>query len=163
MRGDIFMGTKPVYDRTAAIAYAHRHAFTYNSAYYNFDKLGGDCTNFISQCLYAGFPQMNYSKNGWYYKNAGNRSPAWTGVQFLYAFLVSSGKRPGPSAAEIPASDAVPGDVIQLSFDGIKFSHSLFVVEKGERGILIATHSDDSDYRALDSYNYRFDRGLHIL
>ena len=42
------------YDRQAAVAYAHRWAYLRNPAFYNFDKLGGDCTNFASQCLYAG-------------------------------------------------------------------------------------------------------------
>lgn len=159
----IFLVSKPAYDRAAAVAYAHRYALKANSAYYNFDKLGGDCTNFCSQCLYAGFPQMNYSQNGWFYKNAGSRSPSWTGVEFLHDFLVSTGSRPGPSAKEIPAADASVGDIIQLSFDGIKFTHSVIVVERSERGILIATHSDDSDYRALSTYTYKLDRGLHIL
>lgn len=157
------MNAKPVYDRTAAITYAHRHAFTRNSAYYNFDKLGGDCTNFISQCLYAGYPQMNYSQIGWYYKNAGNRSPSWTGVEFLHDFLVSGGNRPGPGAVPVPAEEAIPADIIQLSFDGVKFSHSLIIVEKDERGILVTTHSDDADDRPLSSYTYRLARGIHIL
>ena len=44
------------YDRSAAVTYAHRWAFGRNPRYYNFDELGGDCTNFASQCLYAGAP-----------------------------------------------------------------------------------------------------------
>ena len=38
------------YDRGKAVAYAHKWAFGRNPAYYNFDKIGGDCTNFTSQC-----------------------------------------------------------------------------------------------------------------
>ena len=156
------MSKRLVYDRNAAVSYAHRYAFTPNSAFYNFERLGGDCTNFISQCLYAGYPQMNYSPHGWYYKNAGNRAPAWTGVSFLYDFLVSGTNRPGPAAVTVPVDETIPADIIQLSFDGIRFSHSLIVVETGERGVLVATHSDNSDYRLLDSYSYRLARGLHI-
>lgn len=157
------MSPKPVYDRAAAIAYAHRFAFKRNSAYFNFDKLGGDCTNFISQCLYAGFPQMYYNENGWYYKNAGNRSPSWTGVEFLHDFLMSGVNRPGPSAISVPVENAIRADIIQLSFDGNKFSHSLIIVEKRGHEILVATHSDDSDYRPLDTYTYTLARGLHIV
>ena len=38
----------------AEIEYARRWAFSANPAYYNFENIGGDCTNFVSQCLYAG-------------------------------------------------------------------------------------------------------------
>ena len=38
----------------AEIEYARRWAFSTNPAYYNFENIGGDCTNFVSQCLYAG-------------------------------------------------------------------------------------------------------------
>ena len=41
------------YDRQAAVDYAHRWAYHRNPDFYNFDELGGDCTNFASQCLYA--------------------------------------------------------------------------------------------------------------
>ena len=38
------------YDRQAAVDYAHRWAYHRNPDFYNFDELGGDCTNFASQC-----------------------------------------------------------------------------------------------------------------
>ena len=49
------------YDRQAAVTYAHRWAYHRNPDFYNFDELGGDCTNFASQCLYAGSGVMNYT------------------------------------------------------------------------------------------------------
>ena len=39
------------YDRQAAVRYASRWAYGRNPAYADFDALGGDCTNFASQCL----------------------------------------------------------------------------------------------------------------
>ena len=38
------------YNRTAAVDYARKWALKRNPAYYNFDSVGGDCTNFASQC-----------------------------------------------------------------------------------------------------------------
>ena len=35
------------YDRQKAIQYAEKWAFSRNPKYYNFDAVGGDCTNFI--------------------------------------------------------------------------------------------------------------------
>lgn len=43
-----------MYNREKAVAYAHRWAYGFNPAYGNFTDMGGDCTNFLSQCLHAG-------------------------------------------------------------------------------------------------------------
>ena len=42
------------YDRDRAVQYAHTWAFQRNPQYYSYDLLGGDCTNFASQCQKAG-------------------------------------------------------------------------------------------------------------
>ena len=49
------------YDRNAAVAYAKEWALGRNPAYYNFDGIGGDCTNFASQSIFAGAKVMNYT------------------------------------------------------------------------------------------------------
>ena len=86
------------YNREAAAAYAHKWAYGFNPDFYNFDDIGGDCTNFASQCLYAGGLEMNYTPVfGWYYRSVNDRAPAWTGVNELYDFLVNN-KGIGPRA-----------------------------------------------------------------
>ncbi|MDE5667595.1 MAG: amidase domain-containing protein, partial [Clostridia bacterium] len=78
------------YDRQAAYEYAKKWAFSRNPAFYDFSKIGGDCTNFASQCIYAGAKIMNFTPTfGWFYRSANDRTPSWTGVQFLYNFLVN--------------------------------------------------------------------------
>ena len=47
------------YDRGSAVSYAHRWAYDRNPAFYDFSPLGGDCTNYASQCLLAGAGVMN--------------------------------------------------------------------------------------------------------
>lgn len=42
------------YNRGKAVAYALEWAMSRNPAYLDFEELGGDCTNFASQCLLAG-------------------------------------------------------------------------------------------------------------
>lgn len=119
-----------MYNRDKVYTYAKKWAYSRNPKYYNFDSIGGDCTNFVSQCIYAGQNQMNYNKkNGWYYINANNKSPSWTGVDFLYKFLITN-KSVGPQGKETLINNLDIGDVIQLSFDGNTFSHSLIVVQK---------------------------------
>ena len=79
------------YNRQDAVNYANRWALSRNPAYYDYSNIGGDCTNFASQVLYAGTGVMNYnSENGWYYIDANNKSPSWTGVNFFYIFIVNN-------------------------------------------------------------------------
>lgn len=43
-----------MYDRNKSVEYARKWALGRNPLYYNYDNIGGDCTNFISQCLFEG-------------------------------------------------------------------------------------------------------------
>ena len=151
------------YNRASAVAYAHQWAFRRNPAYYNFDGIGGDCTNFASQVLYAGSGVMDYRPvYGWFYRSADDRTASWTGVEFLYNYLVRPEITPGPVAVEVTKREVEPGDLIQLSFQGINYRHCPVVVAVG-REILVAAHSEDSDYRPLSTYDYESARYLHIL
>ncbi len=53
---------KREYQREKAVEYAKKWAYRRNPEYYNYDAVGGDCTNFVSQCIYAGSQVMNYNK-----------------------------------------------------------------------------------------------------
>lgn len=155
------------YDRIKAVEYAHKWAMGRNPAYYDFERLGGDCTNFASQCVFAGAGVANRNPNtGWFFENASNRAPAWTGVEQLHEFLVNN-KGAGPVAVEVQAEDVLPGDICQLSFDGIRFSHSPVVValldDPNPDTILVAAHTFNCDNRALSSYTYNKARYLHII
>ena len=64
------------YDRPAAVAYAHRWAYGRNPRYYDYERVGGDCTSFASQCLYAGAGIMNFTRDlGWYYLDPERAQP----------------------------------------------------------------------------------------
>ena len=79
------------YNRKAAVAYADYWAYRRNPKYYAFDEIGGDCTNFVSQCVFAGCGVMNDTPDyGWYYYNVNDRAPAWTGVGYFYRFLTEN-------------------------------------------------------------------------
>ena len=140
------------YDRAAAVAYAERWALRRNPDYADFTHLGGDCTNFVSQCLYAGSGVMNEEKDtGWYYRSMSRRAPAWSGVRFLHRFLLRESGA-GPAGEEAEERDMRPGDVVFLAA-GERLYHSLMVVERG--GILrVAAHTTDSWRRPLSDYGY---------
>lgn len=155
------------YNREAAVAYAHTWAYRRNPAYFDFSGIGGDCTNFASQCIYAGAGVMNFTPlYGWFYRTANDRTPSWTGVQYLYDFLTRN-LGAGPFATEVSLSQLEPGDVVQLAIDREdRYQHTPVVVridgEPSLTNVLVAAHSNDVDYRPLSTYNIRKIRCLHI-
>ncbi len=157
------------YDRQLAIDYANTWALARNPAFYDYSNLGGDCTNFISQCIYAGSGVMNYTRDyGWYYINANDKAPAWTATRYLYNFLTRKSLDQGPVGQELDVSSMEPGDIIQLAFqDSGYFTHSLFVVGTGEipslDNILINTHSYDRKAYPLSAYFFSRIRFIKII
>ncbi len=156
------------YDREKAVTYAHTWAFKRNPRYLNFDNIGGDCTNFASQSIYAGSGIMNYTPlYGWYYIDSGRRTASWTGVEYLFNFLVNN-ESSGPFAEEVDFKDIHPGDIIQFSYEKDKrFHHSPVVVKTGSpvdlNNILVAAHTIDRDNYNLTDYGWAKIRFLHII
>lgn len=153
-----------MYNREAVYEYAKKWAYGRNPKYYNFDPVGGDCTNFVSQCIYAGCKQMNYNRNnGWYYINGNNKSPSWTGVEFLYNFLTTNNNL-GPKGEKMTIDKLEIGDVVQLSFNRQIFSHSLIVIKNGINtdNTLIAAHTYDIFGKSVSEYGFEKYRCIHI-
>ncbi len=156
------------YDRKSALNYANKYALTYNPLYYDFTNLGGDCTNFVSQCIYAGCNIMNYTQNtGWYYNSLNNRSPAWTGVEYLYNFLINNAKNNtssgfGPFAKTVSLNEIMPGDVIQLAKNNDYF-HAVIVVGFMGGIPLVASHTRNVNNYLLTNFYFEKIRCLHIL
>ena len=155
------------YERRAAVRYARRWAYGRNPAFYDYENIGGDCTNFASQCLYAGGGVMNYDDPfGWYYIDSNQKSASWTGVVYLYDFLTRQERSVGPVAREVELQEIRPGDLVQLSFNGETYQHTpgvVFAREPKTLGdILIAAHSYDALDRPLDSYTFQKIRFLHV-
>lgn len=152
------------YNRKSVFDYAKEWAYSRNPKYYNFDNIGGDCTNFASQCIYAGCQEMNYNKtNGWYYRNINNRSPSWTATEYLYKFLTTN-KGAGPLGEKVEINELEIGDIVQLNIRGTIFSHTLVVVQSGNNlnNTLISAHTDDAFGRRVSSYNFNKYRCIHI-
>ena len=132
-----------------------------NPAYYDFEKIGGDCTNFASQCIYAGAQVMNYTPvMGWYYRSSYDRTPSWSGVEYLYNFLINN-KSVGPYARAVSENEVMPGDVVQLGTSSGNFYHSPIITSTNPV-ILVAAHTFDAIDRPLSSYLYDTARFLHI-
>ena len=154
-----------------AVEYALRWALSRNPLFPDFAGIGGDCTNFISQCLLAGGATMNPTKDfGWYYYAPDSRAPAWSGVEFLYDFLTGAeafrreNGGSGPYAEQISFSQGLqPGDVIQLADSAGDFYHTLIITGFDGEIPLVCAHNDDARNRPLSTYRFASARFLRPL
>ena len=156
------LATKP-YIRENAVAYARKYAFSQNPLFASFAGFGGNCTNFVSQALYAGTCEMNYTPTfGWYFISLNERSPSWTGVQFFYDFIIGN-EGVGPFGREVGSDELELGDVIQLGKSGEGYYHTLLVVGFDGEDILVAAQTDNAYGRPLSTYTNDYARYIKIL
>lgn len=135
------------YNRDAAVAYANKWWNSYNPSYETFQV---DCTNYVSQCLFAGGAPMRGEparEEGWWYKGGG-WSFSWSVSHSLRWYLSTSEE--GLTASEVKsAEELLPGDIICYDFerDG-KWDHTTIVVAKDKEGMpLVNAHTDNSKNR----------------
>jgi hypothetical protein len=160
-RESVMILQKP-YNRIAAREYAKRWALSRNPLFFDYTGIGGNCTNFVSQCVLAGSCQMNLTPVfGWYYLSEGARTASWTGVEFFYNFITQN-KGVGPYGREVLPYEAMLGDVIQLGRTEDGYYHTLLIVGFADNTYLVAAQSDDAYERPLDTYNYDYARFIHI-
>ncbi|MBA2874657.1 amidase domain-containing protein [Thermaerobacillus caldiproteolyticus] len=135
------------YDRIKAVRYAETWWNSYNPAFKTFKV---DCTNFVSQCLYAGgIPMTGYPNRakGWWMKNH-NWSYSWA-VAHSFRWYLSSA-RVGLQAVEVSSPEQlIRGDVICYDFEGDgRFNHTTIVVAKDQQGMpLVNAHTTNSRMR----------------
>jgi len=155
------------YNRERAVEYAMRWALDRNPLFTDFTGIGGNCTNFVSQCVLAGSCTMNYTVDfGWYYISPDDRAPAWTSVDYFYDFMTGNplfaeqNGGVGPYAKEVSREEIKIGDVIQYANRAGDWYHTVLVCGFDGDEILVCAQSDDARNRPLSSYtnavNYRF-------
>ena len=81
------IGLSLSYDRKAAVEYARKHWNNYNDEeYINYADNGGDCANFVSQCMIAG--GFNFYGCSVTYRDAKGSLPR---VRDIYSCLIQKG------------------------------------------------------------------------
>ncbi|MBQ7337043.1 MAG: amidase domain-containing protein [Clostridia bacterium] len=159
------------YDPARAVEYAKAWALQRNPLFPDFAGIGGDCTNFVSQCLLAGGATMNDTRDfGWYYFSPENRAPAWSGVEYLYNFLTGDPEYlrenggEGPYAREVTFAEGVrEGDVVQLADTTGDYYHTLIITGFDGQIPLVCAHNDDAYMRPLSTYRFGTARFLRPM
>jgi hypothetical protein len=146
-----------MYNRAAAVLYALRYIQYYNPAYPDWTRLGGDCTNFISQCLYAGGMPMRgvpgtreaaENWNNWFSigneTNVVNVSSTWRGTAAFrdYWQRHASGFRTFFAMDLEAYTYGQIGDVISLLNVGGTPYHMVIIVERQNTDFKVAGHTD---------------------
>lgn len=159
------------YRRDLAAAYADRWWNAGNPAYELFEV---NCTNYVSQCIFAGNAPMDYTgrrSSGWWYKgrNKGQEwwSYSWAVANSMTLFLSAARKSGLRAVAVQSAGELQLGDVITYDWNGDgRFQHSTIVTAFDSAGEplvnanTVASRHRFWDYR--DSYawtpatKYRF-------
>ncbi|EXX87865.1 hypothetical protein BG53_13370 [Paenibacillus darwinianus] len=144
------------YRRDLAAAYADRWWNQPNSAYETFDV---NCTNYVSQCLFAGHAPMNYTgrrASGWWYKGrVGGQeswSYSWAVADALQRYL-STPRSGGMRATPVDAPWQLKlGDVICYDWEGDgRYGHNTIVTAFDREGMpLVNANTVSSRHRYWD-------------
>jgi hypothetical protein len=150
-----------LYNRKKVQDYANTWWNSFNPSYLFFKE--DDCTNFVSQCLFAGDAPMNYTGKrelGWWYQGKSGKqelwSFSWAVADSLRRYLTGGGHDWHAEIVDSPLKLTI-GDVISYDWDGNgHYQHSAIVTESDANGMpLVSAHTTNSrnrywDYR--DSY-----------
>lgn len=150
--------TRAAYNRPAAVRYALMHWNRPNPAYANFDTVGtgGDCANFVSQCMRAGGWPMDYRESSrnmeWWYRRLGDDpfdadgddwwSCTWAIADLHFRYMrANHGQGLNLSRNPRLARTLRIGDVIYYDWDddGV-LNHSSIVTGRNRRGEPLVTY-----------------------
>lgn len=143
------------YQRIAAAKYADKWWDSANPEFLSFDV---DCTNYVSQCIFAGGAPMNYTGKrnaGWWYRGRSAKQELWS-----YSWAVSNslhshltGSKSGLRAEPVSSARELQlGDVICYDWDGNgRYQHTTVVAAFSADGSpLVNAHTVSSKHRYWD-------------
>lgn len=156
------------YDRAAAVAYARQWVGIRNDDWPDYSRNGGNCQNFVSQCLLAGGIPMDVYSPGiwkWYGSTPNNlsvmagRSASWSAVVSFLDYAESNTGYGLAAVTDAPYYTGSPGDIIHLG-NAERWRHTVLitgVVEDGEGNIedyLICSNTADLRDFPVSAYAY---------
>ncbi|BDZ48021.1 hypothetical protein GCM10025867_02620 [Frondihabitans sucicola] len=140
-------------DREMQYAFAHWNATTYNASYINFNAVGGDCQNFVSQSLLArGLKQTD----SWYYNSSGSHSESWGYAPAFDTLLKSTPSLGFTPLDSTQRSQLSVGDLAYFDWNDNGVPDHVMIVSRvasvdGQTKVSLVGHNLDYDYRDLDT------------
>ena len=150
------------YNASAVVDYADRwvwhgydgnnHVEYYNPAYINFNNSGGDCANYVSQCISAGgMPQD--STWHYYFNGPGTSDDDYTTAWIYVPSHRQYFGRFGRTINDPVAADIAPGNPVYINWSGDgSWNHATICVGYNAAGVpIVNCHNIDSWHRV---WNY---------
>lgn len=151
------------YSPSRAVSYAHRWVNSFSSEYRNFDKVGGDCTNFVSQCLVAGGvrqtkpggvqePILNTIHN--WFGNKFSNSTAFIRVADFHSYWAPRVPDANYEGDTTVSRNGNLGDVVQFrrAKTGTRW-HSMIITKKTNGVVYLSGHSQPRYDYAISNYD----------
>ena len=132
------------YNVSNAIAYADKYCINYNTSYNSYKGRGGDCANFVSQCLYAG----GFKQDSVWYKH----SVAWINVMKQIAHFKAYG-----TFLNASNSNLLKGNPIYFDWNGDStYDHATICVGRNNSGIAILdSHTKDLYHATWTNWSFK--------
>jgi len=158
---------KVEYNRKLATSYAMQYALEPNKNYKFYEFVngnGGDCTNFVSQCLRAGGAHMDYNNvRPWWYDGRGKASICWAVANSLFWYLKTNQRlnRNAIKGLEVENLREIEiGDVVFYENYNNSIFHAAiitsFIELSGNLEPLISQHSyNQINETYIKSYDYK--------
>lgn len=169
------------YNREDAVTYANTwvddETVIRNDEWGIYDIYGGNCNNFISQCLFAGGIPMDYigqEQWKWYddsidtWQEPYGRSTSWTGVDDFYDYAANNTGYGLVADTSLGVYDGDIGDILQYGANG-EWEHSVIItgVLTDETGAiqdyLINSNTTDRKNYPASAYAYADKRLIKIV
>lgn len=154
------------YDRQGALDYADAYAMERNLDWADYSFVGGNCQNYVSQCLLAGGIPMDTAGDAvwkWYGSTpssstrAEGRSPSWTGVGSFLRYALDNDGFGLVAQVDAPYGSGQPGDLIQMGTEGV-WRHVVIIraLVQDEAGNTVdyLIHSNTNDLRNFPASLY---------
>lgn len=169
------MQRQNIYLRKKAVDYAITYALTPNPQYRYFpliDDNGGDCANFISQCLLAGGAPMKFSAEYPWWYNHNNTinvlddtwSISWAVAHSLYYYLKVNQEKGSFGAKGLKVynkNELDVGDLVFFEDNNNRIFHSAIITAFQNKEPLISHHT----FNALNipiKYSWKYHK-IHFL
>jgi hypothetical protein len=148
-------GGAAAYNGSYAVDYALRYTESPNTDFYIISDWMGNCANFVSQAVWAGFGDSSSSgrmTNTWY-AGGGGGSPAWENVGHFWNYATDVSGMGGQILSTV--AEMRPGDVLQVrnadAGDEERYNHMLLLVDKEK--LIFAQNSPANFVHYSDVFN----------
>lgn len=151
------------YNPTAAKNYAHKWAYSKNNDYNYYGSNGGDCTNFVSQCLYAGGlketkpsrkPNGIMGTTSYWYSDKPNVSTPWIRVSDFHSYWAPKVPDANYQGDTTVSRNGNIGDVVQFRYAGtLKRWHTMIITKKDKNQVYLSGHTTNRKDYPISAYD----------